>query len=165
MSFIIEDKFINELKLKNNELLLYGIIYSYSKGSNGGCWASRKTLARSIGASIRTIDNTLTALIEKKLIYKSLINKDNLQVPIYSIVESTEVVDIRKKYERYLFTDFSSPAKQLYFTDVLFNYMGDNVCLTLKREIPYEWLKKLNQQNDFFNTQNKTGFVLKVIIE
>lgn len=166
MSFIIEDNYIQEKKLKGNELLLFAIINSYGKSSNGCCWASRRTLSNMIGCdSVRTIDATLKSLINKKLIRKTFVEVNGQRIPAYLSVAEKTFEQIREKYEHYILQEFSSVAHNLYFKDALFSYLGDRVTLTIKKKIPFEFLNKISQQNDFFNMQNKTGFIINVLVE
>lgn len=169
MSFIIEDKFIEEFKLKGNELLIYAVIYSYSKGINGCCWCSRKTLKNYIGASsLRTVDNVLELLQNKKLIRKAYVTVDGVKVPSYMVVDNTSKL-VREKYEKYILQEFSNVTRDLFFKDAKFTYLGDAVTLTLKKvcgkEICEDWRKLIERQNEFYNMQHKTGLYINIVYE
>lgn len=165
MSITIEDNFITDLKLKGNELLIYAYIYRYSYGMNGAWWGSRKTLSRLTGASVRTIDNTLQKLRERGLIAKEFKRVNGVIIPWYAITDYKNAETKREEYKKYLLADFSSVAKDVFFKHVEWSFIGDNVAMTLERDICIEFKNKLQQQNEFYNLQHKTGYELTIIIE
>jgi hypothetical protein len=61
---------INHLNLKGNELMIYSIIYSYSRDGINWYQAPQDYLATCIGASVSTVKECLKKLAEKGLINK-----------------------------------------------------------------------------------------------
>jgi hypothetical protein len=74
-SFIIHDWFINKLKLTGHELIVYALIYSFSKDGNSKYYGSITYLKNITGVKSRTtVINTLNSLINKGYIKKILGN-------------------------------------------------------------------------------------------
>lgn len=67
---------INELKLSGNELLVYAIIYSYSRNSLNKFYGSLDYLANYTNATKMTIVRSLKSLLEKNYIVKLTNNKN-----------------------------------------------------------------------------------------
>lgn len=61
---------VNRLKLKGNELLVYSIIYSYSRDGIQWYQAPAEYLATCIGASVSTVKDVLKKLTDKGLLQK-----------------------------------------------------------------------------------------------
>lgn len=59
-----------KLNLKGYELIVYAIIYGFSQDENSKYSGTRRYLSEWCGCSMRTIDNTLAALLSKRLIVK-----------------------------------------------------------------------------------------------
>jgi hypothetical protein len=68
--YVIQGWMVNELGLKGNELLVFAIIYGYSKDGQGKFDGSLKYLSDATGSSRGTIINSLSSLIEKEFILK-----------------------------------------------------------------------------------------------
>ena len=67
--FKIHSFMINDMGLKNNELLLYALIYTYFRDAEPFN-LSRIAISKIIGCSVRTLDHTFEALLERGYIYK-----------------------------------------------------------------------------------------------
>lgn len=81
--YTITEGMIN-LGLRGTELNLFAIIFGYSQKGDGCCYATRRELARRCGvSSTNTIDSAMDALIEKGLIYKFIIRKDDREMVAY----------------------------------------------------------------------------------
>ena len=80
------DIMLKDLKLKSNELLVYAIIYGFSKDGQGCFYGSISYLAETINVSTGTIKNVLKSLTEKKLIVKKDILKNNVKFCEYRVV-------------------------------------------------------------------------------
>lgn len=59
-----------KLNLKGYELIVYALIYGFSQDGNSKFSGTRRYIAEWCGCSLRTVDNTLTALLAKTLIVK-----------------------------------------------------------------------------------------------
>lgn len=59
-----------QLNLKGYELIVYAIIYGFSQDENSKFSGTRRYLAEWCGCSMRTVDNTLSSLLAKRLIVK-----------------------------------------------------------------------------------------------
>lgn len=70
---------INELNLKSNELLIFAIIYGFSKDGQGKFEGSLKYLSDATGSSRSTVIKTLSSLIDKGFILKETITVNNIQ--------------------------------------------------------------------------------------
>lgn len=77
MSAVKDNNFISiqgwmrtKLELKGYELLVYALIYGFSQDGNSKFSGTRRYIAEWCGCSLRTVDNTLTSLLAKKLIVK-----------------------------------------------------------------------------------------------
>lgn len=76
--YVIQGWMINELQLKGNELLVFAVIYGFSKDDQGKFEGSLKYLCDSTGASRNTVINSLNSLIEKEYIFKENISINNI---------------------------------------------------------------------------------------
>ena len=74
-----------KLKLKGNELLIYAIIYSFSRNNNGnGVFnASTSYISEWTGLVRKNIINCLSKLVEKKLIIKLEDNSTKRKPNVY----------------------------------------------------------------------------------
>ena len=78
---------INHLNLKGNELLIYGLIYGFSKDGNSVFRGSINYISSWLNISERAVIDNLKSLIEKKLITKKVIkgNGNNILGCEYSV--------------------------------------------------------------------------------
>lgn len=77
MSAINDNNFVaiqgwmrTKLNLKGNELIVYALIYGFSQDGNSKFSGTRRYIAEWCGCSMKTVDNTITSLLAKKLIVK-----------------------------------------------------------------------------------------------
>lgn len=76
--FVIQGWMVNCLKLKSNELLIFAIIYGFSKDNQGKFDGSLKYLSEASGISKNTVINSLNSLVEKEFIIKENITMNNI---------------------------------------------------------------------------------------
>ena len=76
--FTIYDFMVDELHLSQNQLLVYALIFSFTVNSESGCYASQSAIARRIGVSRATVNNCLSALIQKDLIEEKSAGRSNI---------------------------------------------------------------------------------------
>lgn len=79
---------VNELNLKNNNLIVYAIIYGFSKNQDGEGFfsGSREYLASWTSSSVRGIQKNLNQLVEDGLIIKGTFNGKTVYKPNESIL-------------------------------------------------------------------------------
>lgn len=79
---------VNELNLKNNNLIVYAIIYGFSKNQDGEGFfsGSREYLASWTSSSVRGIQKNLNQLVEEGLIIKGTFNGKTVYKPNESIL-------------------------------------------------------------------------------
>lgn len=89
-NFQIYGWMVSKLNLKGNELLIYAIIYSFSRNNNGeGVFnASTSYLCEWTNSSQRNVINCLSSLIKKNLITKLEDNSSKKKPNIYKINEN-----------------------------------------------------------------------------
>lgn len=88
---------LNELGLKSNELLVYAIIYGFSQDAkNQAFTGSRQYLADWCNASLRTIDNTLSSLVDKGLLEKKELSNGYVQ---YKALRTTPIKETKVSFE------------------------------------------------------------------
>lgn len=93
MSAVKDNNFIaiqgwmrTKLNLKGNELLVYALIYGFSQDENSKFSGTRRYIAEWCGCSMKTVDNTLTSLLAKKLIVKHEKSVNGIRVCDYTTV-------------------------------------------------------------------------------
>lgn len=69
-NYSISGWMINELKLNGNELLVYAIIYSYSRNKLNTFYGSLDYLSRYTNSDIRTVIRSIKRLLDKNYIIK-----------------------------------------------------------------------------------------------
>lgn len=84
--FIIERFMVDDLKLKGNELIIYGIIYGFSK-NNSSFEGSLNYLASWIGSSKQTVITVIKSLMNKGFIQRIGVNK-SMRTYIYRAVDN-----------------------------------------------------------------------------
>lgn len=79
---------VNELNLKNNNLIIYAIIYGFSKkqGGNGFFSGSREYLASWTSSTIRGVQKNLNYLVDNGLIIKGTFNGKTVYKPNENIL-------------------------------------------------------------------------------
>lgn len=85
-----------KLDLKQNELLLCGIIFSFSQDGASEFYGSRQYLCDVLGCTDTTIDNLLKKLVTKGIINKRVENINGVKFPRYSfnfdcLLENVEI--------------------------------------------------------------------------
>ncbi len=75
MTYCIHSFMSAELGLGGNELLVYAIIYSFSRGAKGLFYGTQDYLVEAIGGSISTVKRTLSSLLGKGLIERCKADK------------------------------------------------------------------------------------------
>lgn len=160
--FTITSEMTQDLKLKGNNLLIYAVIFNYSKNGNGICTASRNYLKNIIGASsLRTVDSSLEYLQNRGLIIKNEYTEKNTKYITYKAVK-VETVHLKDLYN-YLIQDFSSSARDLCFNGIKW-LNNDTFILNVnmkKESFPENWKKQIERQLEFWNIQKKTSYNLK----
>lgn len=73
----------NILKLSGNELLVYAIVYSFSRDGVSKFQGSIKYLEESTGASEKTVRRTLDSLVERNLLKKEILEIGNVRFNHY----------------------------------------------------------------------------------
>ncbi len=90
-SFIVLTKsMIRDLKLKNTELLIYAIIYSFSKENAGKFYGGLNYLMDWTNSSKPTVINSLKVLEENNLIKKEVVQEGRIRYCTYSVIEEDE---------------------------------------------------------------------------
>lgn len=88
---MIQGWMVNELKLKGNDLMVYAIIYGFSQAENQCYNGSLQYLADWCGSSKQGIMKNLKSLLEKKLIVKEEIIKNNVKFCEYRAIRNHTV--------------------------------------------------------------------------
>ena len=83
--FIVHDWMIEELNLKGNDLILFAIIYSFSKSGSFCFNGGREYLAKKSGISIRNIQYMLNDFVKKQIIDKTIIEKKKVKFCEYKM--------------------------------------------------------------------------------
>lgn len=162
MYYTIQTNFITELHLKNNELLVYSLIYSLSQNGAGSCKLSVRQMANATGCdSLKTIHNSLNSLLEKNLIYKTVISNSYPIIIEYCTIEKTPNMPISP----YLFNRFDSITKDKYFNGYSMEIKNNEIVLTIKKFIPKEIFDTLQNQLENYNTQMGTFYRLSVLCD
>ena len=84
---------IEELDLKGNELIVYAVIYGFNRDGHA-YQGSRQYLARWTNSTVQGVQKNLNSLVEKKLIIKKEVFKDNKKLCMYYINRDA-IQDIR----------------------------------------------------------------------
>lgn len=84
-SFIlVEGWMINDLNLRGNELLVYAIIYGFSRDGESKYEGGRKWLAESINISVRSLGDILNSLVQKNMLTKNVEEKNGIKFIKYT---------------------------------------------------------------------------------
>ena len=67
----IQGWMINELNLKGNELIIYALIYGFTKDGVSGFRGSRQYMADWTNTSVRSVQNVVNSLVDKGMIEKN----------------------------------------------------------------------------------------------
>lgn len=85
------------LNLRNNELILYALVYSFSK-DNKSYYASLKTAANWLGVSYVTVHNNLKKLTENGLLERTLLSKNGAAVNYKYVINKTVAKAAEKSF-------------------------------------------------------------------
>ena len=67
----IQGWMINELNLKGNELIIYALIYGFTKDGVSEFRGSRQYMADWTNTSVRSVQNVVNSLVDKGMIEKN----------------------------------------------------------------------------------------------
>lgn len=134
--YIIHGWMNRELKLKGTTKEVYAFIYGFSADGNGGCWASEKKIAETIGVTDRSIRNAISELEEKGLI-------KNIGVSIYKTNTYVAIVP----------ASISSPANAENFSTPENNSAPPRKTFPLRAEKNSANNKEDSKSNNNYNTQ------------
>lgn len=82
----IQDFMCFDLKLSGNELLVYALIYGFSKDGSSEFYGSRKYISEWFNISLPTVDKSINSLIQKNLIRKRTNILNGVAVNYYSAI-------------------------------------------------------------------------------
>jgi hypothetical protein len=87
---VIQEWMISELGLKGNELLIYALIYSFSRDGESEFIGSINYIEKWVGVARNTVKNILKILVEKELISKRDFSKNNVRYCAYKSVRKND---------------------------------------------------------------------------
>lgn len=93
---LIQADFLTELALKGNDLLVYSIIYGFSKDGNSRYTGSLDYLAKWTNSSARSVTRNLANLVERDLIIKYEYNRNGVKFCEYAANLDANVYGIDK---------------------------------------------------------------------
>lgn len=82
---VISGWMTRKLKLSGNELLVFALIYGFSQDGDSEFYGSRRYIAEMFNISLPTVDGALKSLINKGLIIKDHINRNNISFNTYKV--------------------------------------------------------------------------------
>lgn len=110
---IIEDFMISDLKLKGNDLLIFAIIFGFSKAPNQKFTSTANYLANRLGVTERTVLTSLQTLTKMNLLIKENIAKsgsfhycnyranfEKLNIDFNDIIENKEEKQYEEKHKK-----------------------------------------------------------------
>lgn len=124
--FIIERFMVDDLKLKGNELIIYGIIYGFSK-NNSSFEGSLNYLAGWIGSSKQTVINVIKSLMNKGLIQRMGVNK-SMRTYIYRAIDNKSNILTEESQK-------NITCKSKNFTDIGQNIIPNNIDNNINNKI------------------------------
>ena len=83
--FIVHDFMINEMKLAGAELLVYALIYSYSRDGEGIYIGRLEDISNRTGVSRRSVVSVLERLVCRDLLIKKEYRKDRSPATSYRV--------------------------------------------------------------------------------
>ncbi len=137
MNYSIHSFMIEELDLGGASLLVYAVIYSFTKGDKHCFYGSQGFLARAIGMSVSSVKRALDLLLEKKYIKRSVYEGHPAYVAIkesinrlipqeedidpgytpFEIASAKELEGDRSGSLYYYFPDEERPLYEEYYAD------------------------------------------------
>lgn len=86
--FVIQSWMVTELQLSGNELLLYAVIYGFSRDGKSRYYGGTDYLCKRTGCSRRSVLENLKKLTEKGLLNKSSEIRKNVVYTAYEVVQN-----------------------------------------------------------------------------
>lgn len=87
--FKICDFMITDLQLKGNDLLIYGLIYSFSANDNNFI-GSREYIATKVNCTLKTVQTTLNKFVKNGLIEKTACKKNGFTCISYKTIRQAQ---------------------------------------------------------------------------
>lgn len=81
----IQGWMINELKLKDTELMIYSIIYGFAQTTDDACNCSLNYFIKATGKSKNTVIDAIKSLVKKGLVFKEQIQTEKGKRNLYTI--------------------------------------------------------------------------------
>jgi len=159
--FVVQGWMTNELNLKGNELLVFAIIYGFSKDNQGKFEGSLKYLSDATGSSRSTVIKTLCSLVEKDLVLKENLTVNGISFCKYY---QNELVVLKLYHPSTILNDLGST--KTVPNNILSNNIEDNKQILFSDSIwnDYSTLKtELAKDEDF--KKEFAGVDLKSYIE
>ena len=88
--YSVQGWMVNKLNLSGNELICYAIIYGFSQEGMSVFMGSLSYLEKWMNATRPTVIKALKSLVEKELIVKQEVEKNNVRLCYYGINEETK---------------------------------------------------------------------------
>lgn len=88
--YSVQGWMVNKLRLSGNELICYAIIYGFSQEGMSVFMGSLSYLEKWMNATKPTVIKALKSLVEKELIVKQEVEKNNVRLCYYGINEETK---------------------------------------------------------------------------
>jgi len=82
---VINTWMVTELGLSGNDLLIFAIVYGFSRDKKSAFYGSFNTIANTIGTSRRTVIRVVEGLEKRGLIKKIIVNKDGVSMNGYHV--------------------------------------------------------------------------------
>lgn len=82
---LVQGFMLKELQLKGSELLVYAVIYGFSKDGIHKFYGSRSYIAEWTGISVSNVQKNLNSLVNKELIIKHEVYRDNVKYCEYEV--------------------------------------------------------------------------------
>jgi hypothetical protein len=141
--FIIHDWMLEELKLKGNDLILFAIIYSFSKSGSFCFNGGREYLAEKSGISIRNLQYMLNSFVESKIIDKTIIEKKKVKYCEYKMADPCKYCTRAKNAP--VQKTSKDPCKNCIFTRAKIAY--NNILFNISKKEEEE--EKMANANNF----------------
>lgn len=124
---------IEELDLKGNELIVYAVIYGFNRDGHA-YQGSRQYLARWTNSTVQGVQKNLNSLVEKKLIIKKEVFKDNKKLCMYYInrdaiqdirIGNNVIEDVTELQENV--TELTGGSKQSFYNNIDIDNIDNNI--------------------------------------
>ncbi len=151
-TIILENFMVEKLKLTGNDLILYALIYSFSKDGIGEFFASKEYVANRLGISISSVYKIMGSLLSRRLIIRNG-SSENRKLPSYrvnlSVIEGKkEKSEEREEFEHcygaygrfekvnLTFSQYEDLIQKLGYNDTDF-YIQRLECLIISQQVEY----------------------------